>query len=115
MIEVVQGQIHVNSVNIYKLDSSGYFVEIDCRAKYPCVMGASEGGITEIILTGGPHTLRAEDTEKHTMIRLNLEEEYSIIVERTGRYSILMVILKNDIFNSKVLENWWDNKDEKQV
>jgi len=77
--------------------------EMDCRAKYPEILGVSR---REIYLHKGEHTLHAEGCEESTVVFFDVDAE--IVACESSRYTVHVLLIKRE--ELKPPFEWWDDK-----
>lgn len=85
-IIVEQGQITVNSVDLIGSGRDFRVYQIDCRSKYPVLLGYSD---REVLLFADEHTLKADRDAMATRITFpDIPEGWEILPDEHGRYSM---------------------------
>jgi hypothetical protein len=98
MINVIEGEILVNSVWKLLETESLILFEIDCKSKYPKVGCYSSTGFS---LYADDTTLHTGPEGEDTVIDLKLPEHYSIDAIKAGRYDVRVYCVNDRLMKSK--------------
>lgn len=105
MIKIEEREILVESAWISFQTDSVIVIEIDCKSKYPQVVGYSQNSFG---LCADEHTLHKGTAPGYTDIELDLPDGFCISSISTGRYDVRVYCVNEKLMQQQEAKMIWE-------
>jgi hypothetical protein len=111
-INIEEGDILVNSAWVSFETPSLIIIELDTYSKYPQVGCYGED---QVSLYADDHTLYKGDTNRQTIVEINLPEDFRVEATRLSRYSVEIYCVNSRMKNNQHHKLIWETSRERLV
>ena len=112
-IEVTEGQVLVEHVELYEVSDGCYFLLIDFKSKRPELVGGYSGNPAVFEFAADESTLRInKDGSPLTVISVHAGEPFKrVITSEVGRYACMAALFHEDPHDKGIVADWVRDND----